>query len=194
MENFFCLILASADSAAKTAHTAASEAAHEAPKFIDQLIHSNVYSVIIAFALIYWLVKRYNLLSGIDDAQKKTIDDLRSAEKSKEDAINQLKEAEKRLSKAKEEADQIIENAEKLAIKIKADIIAEAEKDAERILKQASKSIQNEKELAREDLKRNLTFAAVEVAKDNIKNSLDENWHRKIIQDFVDNLSNVKVK
>lgn len=188
MDTLFYLIIASAE------HAAGSSAEHTAPSFFDMVIHANVINIVIAFALIFWLVKRYNLLAGLDSAQKKIIEDLRNSEKSKGDAIKELKEAEERLSKAKDEADQIIEKAEVLASKIKADIIAEAEKDAERIMLQAKKTIENEKEVARAEIQKNLTLAAVEVARDNIKNSLDDNWHRQIIQNFVENLSNVKVK
>ena len=183
------MILASADAAT---HEAAKHADH--PSFFDLLIHSNIINIAIAFAIIAWAIKKFNLLSGIDDAQKKIIDDLRNAEVSKEKAIETLKEAEVQLSKAKNEADTIIKNTEKLALKMKEDIIKEAEADAERILLQAKKAIENEKEQARIEIQRNLTAAALEVAKDNIKTSLDDNWHQQIVQDFVDNLSNVKVK
>ncbi|MGD9580174.1 MAG: F0F1 ATP synthase subunit B [Vampirovibrionia bacterium] len=187
MYNTFYLILASAESAG---HEAAK---HAPPGIFDLIIHSNIVNIAIAFAIIAWAVKKFNLLGGIDDSQKKIIDELRSSEKTKENALKQLEDAEIRLGKAKEEADLIIKNAEKLAAKIKEDITAEAERDAERILLQAQKAIQNEKEQAKAEIQKNLTAAALEVAKDNIRDSLDENWHKSIINDFVNNLSNVKV-
>lgn len=188
MFNTFYLILASAESAG---HEAAK---HVPPSLFDLIIHSNIVNIAIAFAIIAWAVKKFNLLGGIDESQKRIIEELRSSEKTKENTIKQLKQAEEQLSKAKEEADAIVKNAEKLAVKIKEDITAEAEKDAERIMKQAQKAIHNEKEQAKAEIQRNLTAAALEVAKDNIRDSLDENWHKSIIKDFVDNLSNVKVK
>lgn len=188
MYNTFYLILASTESAGH------ETAKHVPPSLFDLIIHSNIINIAIAFAIIAWAVKKFNLLGGIDDNQKRIIDELRSSEKTKENTIKQLKQAEEQLSKAKEEANTIIKNAENLAIKIKDEMTAEAEKDAERIMQQAQKAIHNEKEQAKAEIQKNLTAAALEVAKDNIAVSLDDNWHKSIIQDFVNNLSNVKVK
>lgn len=188
MYNTFYLILASAEGAG---HEVAKKVP---PSLFELVIGSNIINIAIAFAIIAWAVKKFNLLGGIDESQKRIIDDLRSSEKTKENTLSQLKQAEEQLSNAKKEAERIVQNAEKLAIKMKEDIIAEAEKDAVRILLQAEKAIHNEKEQAKAEIQKNLTAAALEVAKDNIRDSLDDNWHKSIIQDFVDNLSNVKVK
>lgn len=189
MQDFYYLVLAQA------AHstTAATEHA-SAPSILETIAYSNVINVAIVFIFLGWLINKYNLFSGISQSQKKIIDDLIKAEKSKEDSIKQLKSAEEKLHKAKEDADNIISEAEKIALKIKADIISDAEKEADRIIQQAQKVIKTEQKLAAIEMQNNLTNAALEVAKDNIKSSLDQNWHQKIIQDFVDHLSTVKVK
>lgn len=194
MNSIYCLLLASAEPVADAAHAAHDAAAHHGPTLWELFVHSNVANFAIAICLIIWLIKKYNLLGGLDTAQQKIINDLRNAETSKQEAIKTLKEAEEKLSTAKEEADEIIKNAEEYALKIKEGIISDANKDAERILVQAKKAIETEKEQARVELQKNLTVAAIEVATDNIQSSLDEQWHQKIIGDFVENLSNVKVK
>lgn len=188
MNSFVYLIFASADAASHSAKHAAE------PGIFISLVHANVFGVLLAFVFLAWVMKRFNVLSSIDKAQKKIIDDLKTAVSSKESSLKELEDAEERLSKAKEDAEVILNKAEESALRMKEEIIMEAEIEAKKIIEHAKKAVINEQEQARAELQRNLTIAAVEVAKDNIKTSIDDNWHKKIIQDFVDNLSEIRVK
>ncbi len=173
----------------------ASEAAEHAHlSLFDLVIHSNIIFICIAFGLVYWLIKRYNLLSGIDKTQTDIVNNIHEAIKNREEAIKQLKEAEKSLGSARDEANKILEDAENTAKVLKEQIIKDAETQAHKILEQAHKTIENEKKQAASDIQQRLTNAAIEVARDNIKQSLDENWHKQMIENFVNDLSNIKVK
>lgn len=180
MNSLVCLLLASAET--------------NPPDLFETIIGSNVINVILVFTFLTFIIRKYNLLGGLDNSQKKIIEDLRKAEKTKEDSINQLKEAEEKLKNAKQEADRIIHEAEKFALIQQEDIINKAQQEAERIIQQAQKAIMNEQEQAINDLRQKLTKAAVEVAKDNIVIAMDENWQKKLIHDFVEDLSHAKVK
>lgn len=171
---------------------AAGEAAKSHPSLIETIAASNVINVTIVVVFLGYLIHRYKLFSGVDAAQAKIVEDLQNAEKNREIALKELKDAEEKLSHAKDEAEKIIKEAENIAIVMKNEIIEKANQDAERIIEQGRKVIENEKKVALSELQKNLTVAALEVAKDNIKTSLDDNWQRKLIQDFVDNLDKVK--
>lgn len=174
------------------AEHAVEETAKSHPSLIELIAQSNVINVTIVVLFLGYLVHRYKLFSGIDTQQAKIIEELQNAEKNRELAIKQLNEAQEKLNQAKDEADKIIKEAENIASVMQNEIINKAHKDAEKIVEQARKVIENEKKMVVVELQRNLTTAALEVAKDNIKTSLDDNWQRKLIQDFVDNLDKVK--
>lgn len=193
MINFGPLILAS-EEAANTAGHAVEHAPTFFTIYIEPLINSNFPNFLIAVAIIAWLVLKYNLLSGIGATQKKIIEDLENAVKNKDEAIANLKIAETKLNNAKNEADKIIQDAEKTAMKIRDEIIKDAEQEAVKIIEYAKKAIENEQEAAKTELRHKLTAAAVEVARDNIINSLNEDWHKQIISDFVEKIPNIKVK
>jgi F-type H+-transporting ATPase subunit b len=186
LENFFFIIA--------QAHEALPDAAeHAEPGFFMTLIHTNIINIIIAFGFIAWLVKRYNLFSGIETTQNKIIANIQESIKVKETSIDQLKEAERSLESAHEEAQSIILQAEKSALHIKEEIIQEAREDAEKIVEHARKIAENERTRITTELETNLTIAAVEVAREHIKKSLDEGWQKQLINDFVENMSNLRI-
>jgi len=47
---------------------------------------------------------------------------------------------------------------------------------------------------AKEEVSRNIALAAVAVSKEYIENSLDENSHKELIYNFINDLDNMKVE
>ena len=117
---------------------------------IAQLINFGIV-VFVLFKFAYKpLLKKMNERSDIIERG------LKDARKSQEELKQAEKIREEKVLKAKKEAIEVLENAQKIAETNKAEMVKKAKEEAEKIVIEARKQIQSEKEKAFKEVKANI--------------------------------------
>ena len=155
------------------------------------LLFWKTVNTIILFAILYWLLRK-PISNFISNGIESIVSKFEKARKEKEEALNLLKEAEKKLEEAREEARKIVSYAEEVAAKEKEQIIEEARQTAERIIKMADEEIEKEVYKAKEELKRFAAQKAIEIAEAKIRSSITPELNKKLIEISLEKLGGVK--
>ena len=109
--------------------------------------------VMIVFVAICWRYIYPPILSVMQEREKKISDGLEAAKKA-DDSLEEAQLAfDQELDKAKAEAAELIDKANQRASQIVGDAKGKAQDEAEKILASASKTIENETNKAKEELK-----------------------------------------
>jgi F-type H+-transporting ATPase subunit b len=98
-------------------------------------------NTVILIAILYWLLKK-PISKFISDGINAIVSRFEKAKQDKEEVLKLLKEAEKKSEEAKAEAERILQYSKELAAKEREQIIAEAKRTAERIIKMADGEIE----------------------------------------------------
>jgi len=141
--------------------------------------------------ILFFVVKKLFLkkLQGILDERNEEISASYRAADDKKAEADALKESyETKLSKAHEEADEIISVAVSNASLRSDSIVREAEERAEGIISRAEKNIEAEKEAAYSELKGDVSSMAVDIAKKIIEKDLDEKEHERLISEALESI------
>ena len=131
-----------------------------------QLLQDVVLTAVAIFILFF--VLSYLLFNPVremlEKRKKKISDELREAEKSLQDAEAMKSEYDAKMLSAKEEANAILDDARKKALRNRNEIIEEAHNDANRMKERAAVEIEQEKVHARDDLKNEMVDIAALLA------------------------------
>ena len=106
-----------------------------------------------------------------------------TANKEKEDAIALKAEYEAKLKNAETEAEEILSQARKRALKNERVILDEAKEEAARIIANANVQIELEKKKAMDDLKQEVVSIATMMAGKVVAASIDEKLSNQLIED-----------
>ena len=147
--------------------------------FLFQVI--NIYIVI--FVLNKFFFKPINeVINKREEVMKKKLFEI-------DCAWNKIKKKEEEykniIEKAKKEYSLIIDKANLEGEEIKTNIYKEAEKKAIKILSNAKENIKNEKNIALNLIKKNIVDLITLSMKKILKNKLDNNMQKKILDDFI---------
>lgn len=113
---------------------------------------------------------------------------LKEATEAKELAQKTLNEVKARLKNTDSEIEQIIESARKAGEKEKEAIIADGERLKAKILEQAKANIDFELQKAKEKIKSEAAFMALELAEKQIKEKLGQKEQEALIDDYIKRL------
>lgn len=125
----------------------------------------------------------------VDERENEIKDNMESAEEDAEKARVLLVENQKLLNNARNEGKKIIEENKKKADKLYQEIIDDANKEAKSIRERAQSEIQLEKEKAEYEIKKQVVDLAVMISAKALEESIDEEKHRKLINEFIDEVS-----
>ncbi|CCP04991.1 ATP synthase subunit B protein [Erwinia amylovora Ea644] len=151
-------------------------------------INATILGQAIAFILFVAFCMKYvwpPLMAAIEKRQKEVADGLASAERAKKDLDLAQASATDRLKKAKDDAQVIIEQANKRRAQILDEAKAEAEQERNKIVTQAQAEIDAERKRAREELRKQVAMLAVAGAEKIIERSVDEAANSDIIDKLV---------
>lgn len=96
------------------------------------------------------------------------------------------------MQSAREESAEIIKSASKKAQVRSDEIISDAKREAVAILAKADEDVEREKKRARNELKGEISELAVLVAQKVVEKEIDENDHDRFINDFIENVGDLK--
>ncbi len=143
--------------------------------------------------ILYLFLKKlaFQPLMDMITSRQEEIDGMYSdAEKSRDDAARMKNEYEEKLSSANQESEQILKSAVRRAQLKEEEILKEAGEEAARVLERAEEQIALEKKQALNDIKNEVSSMAIGIASAVIERDVDEREHRKLIDDFIDNMGN----
>ena len=127
-----------------------------------QLIHDTVLLAIAV--LIMFTLLSYLLFNPVRDMLKKRQErikaDIDEAQKDKEDALRLKEDYDARIRNIEKEAEEILSDARKKALKNEAKILEEAKEEAARIIARANAQIELEKKKAADDMKKEIIAVA----------------------------------
>lgn len=171
----------------------AAEEAAETNEASDLYPHANELIVgAIAFAVLFffmwkWVLPRLNEV--LDQRRARIQDELEQAEEARRNAETELAEYRAQLAGAREEANRIIEEARRSADEVRADLQAKAEQEAEATVARAQEEIRAERDRVFEQLRAEVGQIAVELAGRVVGASLDPAAHRRLIDEYIDQVS-----
>ncbi|MCA9798504.1 MAG: ATP synthase F0 subunit B [Cyanobacteria bacterium HKST-UBA04] len=166
---------------------AAAHTAHQMGLW-DMVVHSNVINVALVALLLGWLMAKFQVPGLVDKQRQAVAKSLKDAEAKRDKALVKLEELERRLAKLDGEVAQIISDAEQTASEVAQGIVAQAERDAEKMLAQAQKRAELEQRQAALDIEYRLLIEAVGETRDYLNASLSDQDRQKSVETFLDQL------
>ena len=162
----------------------------------EAFVGVNFWTMIFAWInllILYLFLKKllFKPMKNMIDSRQKEIDDMYSdAETARSNAADLKAEYEEKISKANEESEQILKSAVRRAQLKEEEILKEANAQAARTLERAEEQIELEKKQALNDVKNEVSAMAIGIASAVIERDVSENEHKKLIDDFINNIGN----
>jgi F-type H+-transporting ATPase subunit b len=155
----------------------------------DELIAGIIAFVIVFFFVWKWAVPSLN--KTLEARQQAIRSDYEAAEAAKVEAQSLLGDYQQQLAGAKDEAAGIVDEARTAGDQVKADILARAETEAEKIKERAQGDIAGERERISGDLRRQVADLSIGVAEKVVGDSLDDDRQRQLVDRYIDELGGV---
>ncbi len=156
------------------------------PTLIAQLV-----SFIILFGLLY-LVAYKPILKILDERARKTKESLAQAEHIREQSASAEEEVKRRIEAASKEGQELISRAVRTGEEVKRQAQEEARKQGEALVVRAKTEIQRERDEAIGELRQEFAELTILAAGKVIKQSLDKEAHRQLIEKTLEESGTLK--
>lgn len=121
----------------------------------------------------------------LDERRERIEESLAAAERMKQQTAETERMLENERARGRQEAQQIIGQAQDIARRIQEEARAQAQTDADSLIARARTEVQLERDQAISDLRREFADITVSAAEKVINQSLDRNAHRRLIDDVL---------
>ena len=139
-------------------------------------------SMLVLFTLLSYLL--FNPVRDmLKKRQERVMDDLANAKSERETAIAYKEKYDQKLKEVDKEAQEILSETRKKAMKMETKIIAEAKEEAARIIERANAQIELEKKHALDDMKQEMITIASMMAQKVVAASIDTNVQESLIEE-----------
>ena len=147
-------------------------------------INATLIGQMITFALLVWFTMKYiwpPLFDSLEQRKKKIADGLAAAEKGQESMQLAEKKAKGVLKIAKEQSSEIVNLAQKRATELVEASKDTAKKEGERLILVAKAQIEQEKQQAKEGLRKEVAALALRAAEQILSAEIDKTTHQDIL-------------
>ena len=155
-----------------------------------QLLVDSAITILAMFAM--FLLLSHLLFNPARDLLEKRQayikEQLEKAAKEKQDAIEFKAEYDEKLKDVDKEAEQILSQTRKNAVKRENEIVDEAKAEAARIVDRANHDIELEKSKVKDDVKKEMISVATVMAEKIVASSLDEEKQSQLIADTLEEM------
>lgn len=151
-------------------------------------INATLIGQMITFSIFIWFTMKFvwpPILSAISDRQKKIASGLDAAERGKRELEMAEHKSLSILREAKQQANQIIEQANLHSGKLIEDAKSQAKQESNRIIEMAQSEIDREVSRAKDQLKNQLAKLAMSGAEKIIQRQLDKTIHDDLLNELV---------
>lgn len=139
--------------------------------------------------ILYLIIKKFlfaPIQKMIADRENEVKNLLDTAEQAKQDALAMKEEYTQHLENAKDEANEILKNANKKAVLRSEEIIRDAQDKAGAIVAKADVQIEMERKRAFEEVKQDISDIALLAASKVVERELSPEEHQRLISEFID--------
>lgn len=161
---------------------------------LDYILKTNLFNFLIFAGIIVFIAVKLNFKGAIENAKDVVKEGIENSVTAKEKSEENLSEIEDKVAHLAEEIDEIISKSIDNAKHVGEQIIIDAQKTAENIKDNSEKLVENRGMLLRNDILKKASMASVEIAKNHIKNELNNNYelHNKLIDESIEALAQLK--
>lgn len=147
---------------------------------------------LLAFAVLFfftwkWVLPKFNQV--LEERREQIQGEMEKAEATRKEAEKLQEDYRQQLGGAREEANKIIEEARATAEQMRRDLQAKAEEEAQATVARAQEEIHGERDRAFQELRGQIGSIAVELAERVVGQSLDEQAHQRLIDEFIDEVA-----
>ncbi len=150
-----------------------------------------IFWTVVTFVLLVWLLRRFAwgpLLGAIDAREQAIRSSLDQARAQREEADGLLKQQRGLLAEARRERALAVEQGRGDAEKVKAEIMEEAKRQRELLLKQSEAQLATGLRQARAELKSEAADLVILAAQKLLTKNLDPAAHRKLVEEYLADL------
>lgn len=147
---------------------------------------------LIAFAVLFfftwkWVLPRFKQV--LEERRAQIQGQMEQAEVTRREAAEIQEEYRRQLAGAREEGNRVIEEARATAEQLRRDLQARAEEESQATVARAQEEIRAERDRVFQELRAQVGSIAVEIAERVVGQSLDESAHRRLIDEFIDEVA-----
>jgi F-type H+-transporting ATPase subunit b len=146
----------------------------------------------LAFIIVFALLAKFAfpaMNKMLAERTAKIQGNLEHAEEARRAAEEELARYREQLANAREESNRIIEEGRRTAEQLRRDIQARAEAEAEGTVTRAQDEIRLERDRVFQELRQQVASIAVELAGRVVKQSLDQQAHQRLIDEYIDEVA-----
>src|SRR5262245_1278577 len=149
----------------------------------DFIWHTINFIVLIAL-LSYFLYRP--IVNMLDERARRIQESLDAAERARADVAQADREREELLASTRREIQEMMTTAQQVAERIQSEARTTAQQEAQRIVETARQEAEAERTQAMAELRREVASLAVMAAERVISRSLDDQAHRQLVEEFLD--------
>lgn len=161
-------------------------------KLIEEFSIGLFFWQIILFVLLLLLLRKYAwkpILTAVNEREKGIRNALAAAEEARKEMQNVSADNERLLQEARAERESMLKEAREIKDKMISDAKAQAQKEGDKMIRQARESIEGEKKAAISDIKKQVASLSVEIAEKVLEGQLEEKDKQlKLVDRLVDDI------
>jgi F-type H+-transporting ATPase subunit b len=147
---------------------------------------------LIAFLILFfftwkWVLPKFKQV--LEERREQIQGEMEKAEATRKEAEKLQEDYRTQLAGAREEANKVIEEARATAEQMRRDLQAKAEEEAQATVARAQEEIGAERDRAFQELRAQIGSIAVGLAERVVGQSLDEQAHQRLIDEFIDEVA-----
>ncbi len=150
-----------------------------------------VFWTLVTFLIMVVLLGRYAwgpLMAAVDARERSIRDSIEKAGRDRQEAESLISQHRELLTAARRERAEAVEAGKRDAEKVKSDILDEARRQREQLLKQSEDQIQAGIRQAQTELRTSTVDLAIQAAEKLLSRSMDDATQRKLVEDYLDEL------
>jgi len=154
-----------------------------------------IFWTIVTFVAVAWVLKRYAwkpILAIIEAREKSIREALEDSKRAREAAEEALAKNRELVAQARGESARIVAEGQKEAERVRSEILAKTKADSAAVLEQGRRQIEFETKQAVAELKGTVVQVALDAAGKVIGASLDDARHRRLVEEYLEELPNLK--
>ena len=128
------------------------------------------------------------LLGMLAERERRIQESLDQAERAREEAQAAVEENRQAMAKARADAQETVTRGREAAERLAQEVRQRAEVQAEQMIEQASRTIQQEKDRAISELRKQVADLAIRAAGKVLDENLDDARNRKMVDEFIDRI------
>jgi F-type H+-transporting ATPase subunit b len=143
----------------------------------------------INFLVLIFLLSRFlykPIVGMLDERTRRIQESLEAAEKARAEVAQADRERDELLATARREIQEMMATAQQVADRIQSEARSTAQQEAQRIIESARQEADAERAQAMAELRREVAGLAVMAAERVISRSLDDQAHRQLVEQFLD--------